>query len=109
MQTLKEHDHIFIKSDGKLIRLANDEILYIECAGDYAKFVTADKRYLSHNTIKGLEKKMNPADFLKVHRSFIVNINKVMNIKDNELHVGAHKIPVSKAHRADLMKRINLV
>src|SRR5688572_5857225 len=65
-----ERDHIFIKSDGKLIRLKNDDILFIESMGDYVKFVTAEKKYITHNTIKNLETKVDPLKFMKVHRSY---------------------------------------
>ncbi len=105
----EQEDHIFIKADGKLIRLLNDEILFVESMGDYVRFVTANKKYLSHNTIKCLEEKMNGATFMKVHRSYIVNINKVANIRDNILFISNNEIPISKANRHEVMKRINLV
>lgn len=104
-----QEDHIFIKADGKLIRLLNDDILYVESMGDYVRFVTADKKYLSHNTIKCLEEKMNGSTFMKVHRSYIVNINKVANIRDNILFISNNEIPISKANRPEVMKRINLI
>lgn len=104
-----QEDHIFIKSDGKLIRLLNNDILYVESMGDYVRFVTTDKKYICHNTIKGLEEKMNASTFMKVHRSFIVNITKVANIRDNILYISNSEIPISKANRPDVMKRINLV
>ena len=107
--THKGEDHIFIKTEGKLIRLMNDAILYVESVGDYVKFVTADKKYLSHNTIKLLEEKMNTAIFLKVHRSYIVNIHKVSNIRDSSLYINNQEIPISKANRPEVMKRINIL
>lgn len=77
-------DHIYIKADGKLIRLNNDSILYIESMGDYVKFVTHDnKKYITHNTIKNLEEKVNKQDFLKVHRSYIVNLHKIDDMREN--------------------------
>jgi DNA-binding LytR/AlgR family response regulator len=105
----EKEDHIFIKADGKLIRLLNDDILYVESMGDYVRFVTANKKYLSHNTIKCLEEKMNGLTFMKVHRSYIVNINKVANIRDNILLISNNEIPISKANRPEVMKRINLI
>lgn len=102
-------DHIFIKCEGKLVRLNNDDILFIESMGDYVKFVTADKKYITHNTIKNLEEKVNRQYFIKVHRSYIININKIDDIRENDLFIKGHEIPVSKAHKADVLKRLNII
>jgi len=102
-------DHIYIKTDGKLVRLNNDDILFIESMGDYVKFVLADKKYVTHNTIKNLEEKVNPTTFMKVHRSYIVNIRKVDNIRDNSLFINGIEVPISKANKADVLKRLNVI
>jgi DNA-binding LytR/AlgR family response regulator len=102
-------DHIFIKSDGKLVRLRNDDILYIESMGDYVKFVSSGKKYVALNTIKNLETKVNARHFLKVHRSYIVNIDKVDNIRENTLYIKGAEIPVSKACKAEVIRRFKIV
>jgi DNA-binding LytR/AlgR family response regulator len=102
-------DHIFIKSDGKLIRLNNSDILYIESMGDYVKFVTPDKKYVTHNTIKNLEEKVSKQDFMKVHRSYIININKISNIRESGLYINGTEIPISKSHKQDVLKRLNII
>jgi two-component system, LytTR family, response regulator len=102
-------DHIFIKTEGKLVRLNNDDILYIESMGDYVKFVTADKKYVTHNTIKNLEDKVNKDTFMKVHRSYIINISKIDDIRENDLYIKGNEIPVSKAHKPEVMKRLNII
>lgn len=107
--THHDADHIFIKSDGRLVRLNNDDILYIESMGDYVKFVTADKKYITHNTIKNLEEKVNKQHFVKVHRSYIINITKIDDIRENDLFIKGAEIPISKAHRADILKRLNII
>lgn len=104
-----EQDHIFIKSDGKLIRLSNEDVLFIESMGDYVKFVTPAKKYISHNTIKNLETKVNPQVFMKVHRSYIVNFTKIDDIQENVLFVKGSMIPISKAHKSAVMQKINLI
>jgi Response regulator of the LytR/AlgR family len=102
-------DHIFIKCEGKLVRLNNDDILFIESMGDYVKFVTPDKKYITHNTIKNLEEKVNRQCFIKVHRSYIININKIDDIRENDLYIKGNEIPVSKAHKSDVLKRLNII
>src|SRR6516225_1738801 len=105
-----DSDHIYIKTDGKLIRLNNDAILYIESMGDYVKFVTNDnKKYITHNTIKNLEEKVSKQHFLKVHRSYIVNLHKIDDMRENMLFIKGNEIPVSKANKADVFRRLNII
>jgi DNA-binding LytR/AlgR family response regulator len=107
--TTTDNNHIFIKSDGKLIRLQNDDILYIESMGDYVKFITAEKKYITHNTIKNLETKVDPLRFMKVHRSYIVNLSRIDDIQENMLYIKGTMIPISKAHKSKVMQKINVI
>lgn len=102
-------NHIFIKSDGKLIRLNNDEILFIESMGDYVRFVTSDKKYITYNTIKNLEEKVNKDFFMKVHRSYIINLLKIDDIRENDLFINGIEIPISKSLKADVLKRLTIL
>lgn len=102
-------DDIFIKTDGKFIRLSYQDILYIESMGDYVKYFTMAKHYLTHSTLKAVEEKMNPKQFMKVHRSYIVNMSKIKDIQDNTIVIDTKVIPISKALRPDVMIRINAV
>ena len=102
-------NHIFIKSDGKLIRLNNEDILFIESMGDYVRFVTNDKKYITHNTIKNLEEKVDKQCFMKVHRQYIINLFKIDDIRENDLFIKGIEIPISKAHKADVLKRLNIL
>lgn len=102
-------DHIYIKTDGKLIRLNNSDILFIESMGDYVKFVSADKKYITHNTIKNLEEKVNKQCFMKTHRSYIINVDKIDDIRENLLFIKGNEIPISKAHRSEVLKRLNII
>lgn len=107
--TTSDNNHIFIKSDGKLIRLQNDDILYIESMGDYVKFITTEKKYITHNTIKNLETKVDPIRFMKVHRSYIVNLSRIDDIQENMLYIKGTMIPISKAHKSKVMQKINVI
>ena len=102
-------NHIFIKSDGKLIRLNNDDILFIESMGDYVKFVTRDKKYVTYNSIKNLEEKVNKDYFMRVHRSYIINLLKIDDIRENDLFINGIEIPISKNLRADVLKRLTIL
>jgi DNA-binding LytR/AlgR family response regulator len=104
-----DNDALFIKAEDKLVRLLKDEILFIESMRDYVKFVTAGKTYITYNTLKNLEEKLNGHTFLKVHRSFIININKIDDIRGNTIYLQGNQIPVSKDHKDELVKRLNIL
>lgn len=101
--------HMFIKVDGKLVRLNSDDILYIESMGDYVRFTTQDRKYVTHNTIKNIESRMDASRFMKVHRSYIVNLSQVEGLHEDELSIRGERIPVSKAHKARIRTLINII
>ncbi|HWJ27236.1 MAG TPA: LytTR family DNA-binding domain-containing protein, partial [Flavisolibacter sp.] len=102
-------DHIFIKVDTKLIKLLNDDILYIESMGDYVRFVTASKKLISLNTMKNLEEKLNKACFVKVHRSYMVNLSKIDDLQGNTMYIKGNEVPIGKGHRDEVLKRLNII
>jgi DNA-binding LytR/AlgR family response regulator len=104
-----EDDHTFIKVNGKLLKLRYDDILYIESMGDYVKVVTAEKKYITLNTMKNLEQKFPGNQFLKVHRSYMVNLNAIDDIQDSNVYIKGQEIPVSKANKASVMQRIKVL
>jgi len=73
-------DYIFVKSNSRLIKLNTKEIYYIEALKDYVVINTLNSRYTIHSTMKDIEKKMPISDFIRVHRSFIVRIDKIASI-----------------------------
>ncbi len=102
-------EDIFIKAEGKFIRLNYQDILYIESVGDYVKYFTDSKYYLTHSTLKAVEEKMKTKHFMKVHRSYIVNLNKIEDIQDNSIVIRGKVIPISKSMKPEVMGRINVM
>ena len=104
----KEKD-FFIKAEGKLIRLSYEDILYIESVGDYVKYFTVSKNYLTHSTLKAVEERMGIHQFMKIHRSYIVNLRKIKDIQDNSVVIEGKVIPISKSLRQGVMQKLNVV
>lgn len=102
-------NELYIKSDGRFIRLAYEDILYFENVGDYIKAITNHGNYIFHDTLKALDKKIVNPRFLKVHRSYIVNMAQIKDIEDNSIVIADKVIPVSRAYKNVLMKSINLI
>lgn len=100
---------IYIRNDGKLIRIPMDSIKYFENVGDYVKIITNDKNHVIQIGLKHLYDKLNNPRFLKVHRSFIVNMDKIIDIEDNSIVIGQKVIPISRAHRPIVLKTINVI
>ena len=101
-------DSIFIKVDGKFIKLNYQEIGYLENIGDYVKVITDSQTLTIHATMKYLEEKLG-LPFVRVHRSYIVNINKIVDIEENNLVIGKKVIPISRANKAELLGKLNML
>lgn len=100
---------IFVKIDSKLIKINTEEILMIEALADYVNIFTAAKTYTAHSTMKGIETKLPPDEFIRIHRSFIVKFNDITEIENNNIKLGKKLLPIGKLYKEDLMKRLNLV
>jgi len=100
---------VYLKENGKFIRVSYEDILYFENVGDYVKVKTITGHHLVHSTLKGIEAKLDDPDFLKVHRSYIVNLNKIKDIQENTLVIDRKVIPISRANKPLLMNRLNLL
>jgi DNA-binding LytR/AlgR family response regulator len=106
---LSDQDFLFIKAEDKLIKVRKDDILFLESMRDYVKFVTPSKSYITYSTLKNMEEKLIGQTFLKVHRSYIVNINKIDDIRGNIIYILGNQIPIGKGHKEDLETRLNIL
>jgi DNA-binding LytR/AlgR family response regulator len=104
-------DYIFVKSNSRLIKLNTKEVYYIEALKDYVVINTLNSRYTIHSTMKEIEKKMPTADFIRVHRSFIIRIDKIATIDLPNLILENEKkvIPIGGSYKDDLVNRLNLL
>lgn len=100
---------IYIKTEGRFVRIPYEDILYIENVGDYAKVHTTTTSHLIHGSMKSIDSRILHPRFLKVHRSYIVNLDKIVDIEDNSLVIRKSVIPISRAHKPLLMKSINIL
>jgi DNA-binding LytR/AlgR family response regulator len=99
----------YINIDRRLIKIEYHSVNVVEAKGDYIHIKTDSKNYIVNSTLKKIEEKLPKDIFLKVHRSFIVNFKKIIDIQDNSVLIGKEVIPVSRSQRPELMKRLNLL
>ncbi|KAB8155650.1 response regulator [Kordia sp. TARA_039_SRF] len=99
----------YINIDRRLIKIDIPSIYLVEAKGDYIHIKTEDKNYTVHSTLKKIEEKLPESLFLKIHRSYIINLKKIIDIEDNSVLIKKDVIPVSRSKRPELMKRLDLL
>lgn len=102
-------DRIFIRHQDKHIKLETQVILFLKSDRNYSVIVTEDKEYILAITLKTLLEKLPNEDFLRVHRSYAVNIGKIDSISDNHLVIKRAVIPISKAQKPALIERFRIL
>lgn len=105
----KEDEFVFIRDSNVVRRLRAADILYLEAMGDYVKIYVPDQVYSIHSSLKSVEQKLTQNMFLRVHRSFIVNVNKIDTLEGGTLIISKNLVPVSDAYRAALNKRMQIL
>ncbi len=109
-ESLADDDYFYVKADKKLIKIKYDDIIYIEGLKDYVIIRKENSRVITLQTMKSLDEKLPAKQFIRVHRSFIINIDKINSIMGNMIEVkekGKEKlIPIGKNYKEELMKVI---
>lgn len=95
----QESNFIIIKQGHDKYKLPVDEILYLEAMKDYTKVVTASKNYLVLETFANMHQKLPAQKFIRIHRSYIVCMDKITVSKNNKLYINDHELPVSKMYK----------
>ena len=101
-----EGDHIFIKSNLKKLKVFTNKIKWIEAFGDYVKVVTEEDSNLVLSTMKAFENDLSKEKFVRVHKSYIINIDKVERFNSKFAEIGVTKIPLSRNKKEDLIRAL---
>lgn len=104
-------DCIFVKSNSRLVKVKTKEIYFVEALKDYVIIHTKNAKYTVHSTMKDMLSKLTSSEFLRVHRSYIVRVDKIMAIEQNNLVIEDDKkiIPVGGSYRDELHSRLRFV
>jgi DNA-binding LytR/AlgR family response regulator len=103
---LNQSKYIFIKADYKIIKIDIDEILYIEGLKDYIKIHVGNKTILTLSSLKAIEEKLPSGNFIRVHKSYIVSVQKIETISRSRIQIQNNEIPISENYRDYLFKII---
>jgi DNA-binding LytR/AlgR family response regulator len=109
LKTSDKDSYLYVNVERRLVKIDIPEIYLIEAKGDYIKIKTETENYIIHSTLKKIEDKLPSSLFLKVHRSYIINTSEIIDIQDNSVLIKKDVVPVSRANKSELMKRLNLL
>ncbi|MFC2176393.1 response regulator [Bacteroidota bacterium] len=104
-------DCLFVKSNSRLVRVNTKDIYFIEALKDYVIIQTAETRHTVHTTMKDILSKLNPSVFVRVHRSYIVRVEKIVAIDQNNLVLEDDKktIPIGGSYKEELVSRLKFI
>jgi DNA-binding LytR/AlgR family response regulator len=99
--------HIFVKTDNRLVKVNFDEILFLEGARDYVFIHTKKDKLVTLDSLKNLEEVLPSSLFARIHKSFIVAVDKIDSIEKNRVVIGEHFLPIGESHKNDFLASIN--
>ncbi|GGI57313.1 LytR/AlgR family response regulator transcription factor [Winogradskyella haliclonae] len=102
-----KQDFLILKENKALHKVFFSDISIIEAFGDYVKVHLEDKTIVTHSTFSGFIKQL-PIDFIRVHKSFSINLNKMNHLSGNQITVDSHKVPIGQTYKAQVLKALNL-
>ncbi len=100
------HHYVFVPSDKKNVKICLDEILYIESKRDYILIKTESKEVSTYQTITYMEERLPASQFVRVHRSFMINLNKIESWSNNEVELRDTTIPIGRTYKREALKKL---
>lgn len=97
-------NYVYFKVDKKMIKTRMADVLYIESIKDYVKVKTLEKEIVTQQKISYLEESLPREQFLRIHRSFIVNLEKIDAYSATDVEIGKHSVPIGRNYKNDVMK-----
>ncbi|OCX53723.1 DNA-binding response regulator [Mucilaginibacter sp. PPCGB 2223] len=101
-------DTFFIRCENRIYQLVYDDCLFFEAQGNYTKVVTVQQQYITKTTFSALIRDLPGQAFLRVHRSFVVNRNRISHIAGGCVYIGSFEIPIASTHRAAFLRAIGI-
>ncbi len=105
----EKEDFIFVKADTKIHKLNFKDIFYVEAYGDYVKIQLKDKQIVTYSSLKSIAQNLPVDRFFRVHKSYLIAINKIEVIEGNTIKINNNEIPIGKSYKKDFFELINSV
>jgi DNA-binding LytR/AlgR family response regulator len=104
--TADANNSLFLRADHQWVRIDLDMLLYLESLRDYVRIVTQNKTYIVHSALADLTARLPPERFIRVHRSYTLALDRVDRVSEHCAHIGDKHIPISRAHRQEVYRRL---
>lgn len=108
-ETGRIHEELYVRSESRIVRVKYEDITYVEALADYIMIFTEDNKYIVHSTMKGFQSRLPQDRFVRLHRSYILNINKIEAIENLFVLVNKKHIPIGASYKEDFLNRLNLL
>ena len=99
----------FVRTDAKIVRIPYDNILFVEALADYVIIQTEAKKHIVHFTMKGIASRLPDDNFIRTHRSYIVNLDKIEALEDNSILIGEKYIPIGASYKEAFLDLLNFL
>jgi two-component system LytT family response regulator len=106
--TTETNDHLYLKTGYEQVKVMYDDILYLEATGNYVTFVLTDKKILARSTFAEAIHWLPQQKFVRVHRSYLVAVNKINKVERHQVTIGNNKVPVSEGYNAQLQVMLKM-
>jgi DNA-binding LytR/AlgR family response regulator len=103
------NDSMFIRTNGMLVKLKLNEIMYFEADANYSQVYTKDKKFVIRSILKELEGKLATNRFARVHKSFLINLEEIESIQSDSVHIAGREIPISRNQYSWLLNQIKML
>ena len=102
----KQQNYIFVRSERKMVKVNFEAIYYIESLSDYLKIHLSDKTIITRETISNMETKLSKQQFTRIHRSFIVSVNKINSFTNEFVEINNKALPISRTYKDFVLNRL---
>jgi DNA-binding LytR/AlgR family response regulator len=106
---LKSGKHLFVKQQGKFVKLNLDELIYCQADGIYTDLITVNRKYALRLSLTTVVEKLSETDMVRVHRSFAINLSRVDSLSDREVTVDGKPLPIGNAYKEEFIQRFELL
>jgi DNA-binding LytR/AlgR family response regulator len=100
---------LYVRTDSKIVKVNFDEILYIEALADYIMIITSNNKYIVHSTMKGFQSRLPEDQFSRVHRSYIINRDKIETIENLFVVINKKFIPIGASYKDEFIDNLNML
>ncbi len=102
-------NEFYVRTDSKIVRIPFHKILFVEALADYVIIQTDNKKHIVHFTMKGITNRLPENEFVRTHRSYIVNLDRIEALEDNSIVMGDKYIPIGASYKEALLDRLNFL